>query len=507
MLRLFAGLSILVAVAPTARPDGLPSPEVLARKVDAKLSATWERAHVRPAAVADDAEFLRRVTLDLAGRIPAVSEARGFLADVSADKRTRLVERLLARPGYALQIGRVLRERWLPQSKAQFEELRPEFEEWLRHRLGENMPYDRMIRELLCVPQTPTSQSAVAEARRSGSIFLQANEFKPANLAGSTARMFLGVNIECAQCHDHPHARWTRQQFWEFAAFFADPTASGRQLLELVIPGVDKKVQPHFIDGVAPKWTGVPDAIASRTILASWLTSPDNPYFARHAVNQFWEYLFGTGLIENLDDPSAIASSVHRELLDELAKDFSASGYDLKFLLQALVMTRAYQLTSAGTISSEEELGQPLFQKAAMRSQSGEQLYDSLLLAAGMDAAAASPVAKADFLSHFRQGGKSTEASATILQSLLQMNGALVAEAVDPERGHTVVASGDAPFLNPAQRIESLYLAALTRRPRAEELRRLLPLLEKCTTTIERRKALATLFWALLNSHEFAVIH
>ena len=507
MLRWLVCLSIVLALVPTAGANGFPSPEVLARKIDAKLGATWERAHIRPAALADDAEFLRRVTLDLGGRIPTVSEARAFLADASADKRTRLVERLLARPGYALQLGRVLRERWLPQSTAQFEELRPEFEEWLRHRLGENMPYDRMIRELLCVPQAPAGQSAVAEARRSGFIFLQANEFKPANLAGSTARMFLGVNIECAQCHDHPHARWTRQQFWEFAAFFADPTASGHQELELTIPGVEKKVQPHFIDGIAPKWSGVPDAVASRTILATWLTSPANPYFARHAVNQFWEYLFGTGLIENLDDPSALASSPHRELLDELAKDFSASGYDLKYLLQALVMTKAYQLTSAGTVSSEEEPSQPLFQKAALRSQSGEQLYDSLLLAAGMDPAAASPGAKADFLSHFRQGGKSTEASATILQSLLQMNGALVAEAVDPERGHTVVASGDAPFLNSAQRIESLYLAALSRRPRPEELRRLMPLLEKCSTGPERRKALATIFWALLNSHEFAVIH
>ena len=506
MFRLFACLSIVLTIAPPTRADGLPSPDVLARKVDAKLSATWERAHIRPAASADDAEFLRRVTLDLTGRIPTVSEVRAFLADASADKRPKLVERLLARPGYGLQLGRVLRERWLPQSTAQFEELRPEFEGWLRHRLGENMPYDRMIRELLCVPQTPAGQSTVADVRRSGFIFLQANEFKPANLAGSTARMFLGVNIECAQCHDHPHARWTRQQFWEFAAFFADPTASGRQNLELTIPGVEKKVQPHFIDGIAPKWSGVPDAVASRTILATWLTSPDNPYFARHAVNQFWEYLFGTGLIENLDDPSAIASSVHRELLDELAKAFSASGYDLKYLLQALVMTKAYQLTSAGAVSAEEEPSQPLFQKANLRSQSGEQLYDSLLLAAGMDAATASADTKADFLSHFRQGGKSAEASATILQSLLQMNGALVSEAVNPERGHTVIASGDALF---EFRTAASRASTWLRYPggRSEELKRLMPLLEKCSTAPERRKALATIFWALLNSHEFAVIH
>ncbi len=508
MFRIISCLSIAIAVAPAAWAADHASAENLARRIDTALAASWEQAHVRPAAPADDAEFLRRITLDLAGRIPTVSEARSYLRSALPDKRQHLIERLLNQPGYALQFSRVFRERWLPQSTAQFEELRPEFEDWLRQRLSENMPYDRMVRELLCVPQGQTARSPAADARQSGYIFLQANEFKPANLAGSTARIFLGVNIECAQCHDHPHARWTRRQFWEFAAFFADPAASGRHRLELTIPGGEEKMQPHFIDGGVPQWKGAPDAAASRTALANWMTSPGNPYFARHAVNQFWFYLFGSGLIDNLDDAKAVAAPGHQELLNDLAKAFSASGYDIKYLLRALTLTRAYQLSSAGSASAEEENAeQPLFQRAALRTLTGEQLYDSLLLAAGMDPANASQAVKIDFLSRYRQGDRPTEASATILQVLAKMNGALVAEAVDPERGRTVAASADAPFLSPSQRIDSLYFAALARPARAEELKRLLPLVEKCSNAAERRRALATVFWALLNSHEFAVIH
>ncbi len=509
LVRTLIAVGFLTLLVPSsAQASTPPTPAELARRIDAALATSWQQAGVRPAPLSDDAEFLRRITLDLTGRIPAVNEARSFLDDKSTDKRARLVNRLLSQPGYALQFSRVWRDRWLPQSAAQFEELRPEFEDWLRQRLSTNTPYDRMVRELLCVSSHANAQARDAEARQSGFLFLQANEFKPENLAGSTARIFLGVNIECAQCHDHPHARWTRRQFWEFAAFFTDANVAGKQ--ELAIPGSKEKVEPHCIDGSTPTTTpGKLDALASRTRLVDWMTSSGNAYFSRNLVNQVWTYLFGAGLVESMDDPLASAQAGRQELLDQLAEAFTASGFDLQYLIRALTLTRAYQLSSAGAPDTRsEESDQPFFERAPLRSQTGEQLYDSLLRAGGMDAASVPAVTRSDFLARFRQqSSRATEANATILQSLARMNGVLVSQAVDPDHGKTVGAAADAPFLNHAQRIESLYLAALTRRPRPDELKRLTPMLEECKTAAERRRVLSAIFWALLNCHEFAVNH
>ncbi|CAN5441474.1 hypothetical protein BH10PLA2_BH10PLA2_12490 [soil metagenome] len=510
MTRSFLVLSVWLLTFSTLHAATPPTSAELARRVDAVLATTWKQAGIRPAPLSDDAEFLRRVTLDLSGHIPTVTEARKFLDDKSADKRVKLIDRLLVQPSYAVQFSRVWRDRWLPQSAAQFEELRPEFEDWLRQRLSSNTSYDRMVRELLCVSSHTEAQARNAEAGKSGFLFLQANEFKPENLAGSTARIFLGVNIECAQCHDHPHARWTRRQFWEFAAFFTDANASGKQ--ELSIPGSkDKeKVTPHCIDGSTLLATpGKVDAIASRSRLVDWMTMPDNSYFSRNVVNQVWTYLFGVGLVESIDDPKGAAPAGRQEILDQLARAFADSGFDLQYLVRTLVLSRAYQLSSAaGSTANTDEAGQFNFEHAMLRSQTGEQLYESLLRATGMDATSVPAPAKSEFLARFRQQSeRATEADATILQSLVRMNGTLVAQAVDPERGKTISAAADAPFLDNAQRIESLYLAALSRRPRPEELVRLHPLLTNCKSASERRRALSPIFWALLNCHEFAVNH
>src|SRR5262249_1011933 len=151
--------------------------------------------------------------------------------------------------------------------------------------------------------------------------FYQFNEYKPENLAAATSRLFLGVKLECAQCHDHPFARWKRDQFWEYAAFFAGIQVRGRGLgqgqetytqHELAIPGTERKVQARFLDGKAPEWK---DGVSTRQTLAEWLTSPDNPFFARAAANRIWTHFFGLGL-EPIDEPNDDNPPVHPELLD-----------------------------------------------------------------------------------------------------------------------------------------------------------------------------------------------
>ncbi|OWK34994.1 DUF1549 and DUF1553 domain-containing protein [Fimbriiglobus ruber] len=486
---LFAVMTVVAFPAAAAERD----PAALARRIDQHLEARWKQENVAPAARADDAEFLRRVHLDLIGRIPTVTEVRTFLADRAPDKREKLIDRLIAQPGSAAHFAKVWCQHWLPQSATQFEELKPEFEDWLQSQLRANVPYDRMVRSLLAAPGGPV-------AGRSAQVFLQANEYKPANLAGSTARTFLGLNIDCAQCHDHPFARWTKDQFWEFAAFFADPTAQGRRVLKLTPPNSKTEVTAKFVDGSEPKWAGEPTAAAGRLALTDWLVSSKNPYFAKNAVNRAWADFFGTGLVEPLDDLSGAMKPSHPELLDDLAEAFAESGFDLQFLIRALTRTRAYQLASAGPSANPPHL----FSRFALRSMSGDQLFDSVILAAGLDPREAD---RASFLARFGRPERPTEAGRTILQSLTLMNSKTLTDATSPAGGGTLTAVADAPFLDTAGRVDALYLAAYSRLPRPEERDRLIALVDKGGAARDPRRALASVFWVLLNSHEFAVIH
>jgi hypothetical protein len=479
-------------------------PQALADRIDRHLAARWAEARVEPAGRADDAEFQRRVTLDLVGRIPTVAEIRAFRADPAADRRRRLIDRLLDQPGYAACFARFWGERWLPQGDAQFENLKPQFLTWLRERLRQNAPYDGMVREVL------GATGAAPEERRGGGtlrLFLQANEFKPENLAGSVSRVFLGVSLECAQCHDHPSARWKREQFWDFAAFFAGgPEDRPGNRLGLIDPGTKRPASPRFLDGAAPSGP------AGRRVLADWMTNRRNPYFARTAVNALWAHFFGPALADSLDGPKDAAGG-DAALLADLGRAFAEHGFDLKFLLRALALSRAYQLTSAGPADAPEPR---LFARAAVRPLSGDELYDSLLTATGLgDEALARPAeyGKPDvpprqaFLAFFARGDGTAASRRTILQALLLMNGRQTGAAVDPKGGGTLAAVAGAPFLTTAGKVETLYLAALGRPPGAAERDRLVAYIEGGGPRGDADRALADVFWALLNSSEFGVNH
>jgi hypothetical protein len=479
----------------------------LADHIDGRLAARWAEAGVEPAGPADDAEFQRRVTLDLVCRIPTVAEARAFQADQAPDRRRRLIDGLLDQPGYAGCFARFWGERWLPQGDAQFENLKPQFLDWLRGRLRQDAPYDRMVREVL------GAAGAAEESGRGGGtlrLFLQANEFKPENLAGSVSRLFLGVSLECAQCHDHPSAAWKRGQFWDFAAFFAGgPEDRPGRLLALSDPGTKRPASPRFLDGAAPSRPGDP----GRRILADWMTDRRNPYFARNAVNALWAHFFGLGLTESLDDQKGPSSGGDSELLDDLGRAFAEHGFNLKFLIRAIVLSRPYQLGSAGPADAPEPR---LFARAAVRPLSGDQLYDSLLTATGLDEeslAARPEYGKPDvpprkaFLAFFARGDGTAASRRTIVQALLMMNGRLTGAAVDPKGGHTLAAVAGTPFLTTAGKVEALYLAALGRPPRPAERDRLVTYVEGGGPGHDVNRALADVFWALLNSSEFGVNH
>lgn len=272
----------------------------------------------------------------MVGRIPTAAEVRAFIEDRGANKRAELVHRLLGSGGHARHWAAVWRREWIPQSPAAGG---GEVESWIASRLRDNAPFDRVVRELLTAQAVRTPESAPQT-------FLVASEFKPENLAANTTRAFLGINLDCAQCHNHPFARWTRDQFWETAAFFARPRA-GAAALELAVPGARTKVvRPRLLSDENIAWPAAIEPDTGRAVLATWVTRKDNPYFARNAVNRVWAQLFGSGLVEPLGDLSGDNPARHPELLDELAKAFADSGFDLKCLVAALTQTRAYQLSS-----------------------------------------------------------------------------------------------------------------------------------------------------------------
>ena len=221
-----------------ARADQL-DPIVLARQVDQHIVDRWDAQKAKPTFAADDSSFVRRVYLDLAGRIPSAAEVRAFLSDKTPAKRATLVARLVETGTHARHAAIFWRRQWVPQADTpQFALLADEIDGWLAIKLREGVPYDRIVRELIAVSRTRVGSPDRSAAPTA---FLVASEFKPENLAANTTRAFLGINLDCAQCHNHPFARWTRDEFWQTAAFFARPTATGTEPVSIHWPADNVK--------------------------------------------------------------------------------------------------------------------------------------------------------------------------------------------------------------------------------------------------------------------------
>jgi hypothetical protein len=486
----------------------------LTTRIDGVLSGRWAAAKIKPALIADDGEFLRRASLDLIGKIPTAAEARDFLDDPSKDKRQALIERLLDSPAYTTHATESWRKLLLPEADTQDQAraVAGSFEAWLRKKVIEEAGYDRIVREILTAklagqnPDNPVAPMLDA----SPAAYFAAKERKPENIASGVASVFLGLRLECAQCHKHPFASWKQEQFWSLAAFFAGtapeaPENAGmmrkrdaKPIRELTIPGTKKVVVATHLDGSTPAWRPRAD---TREILAEWVTAPDNPYFARAIVNRVWARFFGVGLIEPADDLEGEADPEHSRLLDVLAQQFRAHDYKLKFLIRVLTATRAYNLSSAGSPAASAGA---MFSSMPVRGLAASQLFDSLTRATGSEGGNE----RARFLELFSsRTSKPVEAETTIIEALAMMNGSFIEGATSPEASQALGAIVAAPFLDTRGRIETLYLATLTRRPKAEELELLTRFVDRRKTAEEKDKALGDLFWAILNGPEFHLNH
>jgi hypothetical protein len=517
MFRPCTALLLLTTALSPARAASPLDAATLSAHIDAHLDARHARDGVRAAPLADDAEFFRRLCLDLIGRIPTVAELKDFLDDDRPDKRARWADELLDGPDYAGLSARHFADRWrrllLARVAGNTGLYGPQLDAWLTRQFQANTPYDRLVRDLLTRPETAA--------------FYRAQQDKPEEIAGSTARLFLGVKLECAQCHDdRSGGKWKRTQFWELAAFFSGPPAVGAPAKARVVPDRPRPEGPAriripdtdtWVDGRFPDGSR-PDAGAGAeptALLADWITRPDNPWFARAAVNRLWYDCFGTGLIDPVDGlGNADNACSHPELLDELSTQFVAHRFDLKYLLRALTGSRAYQRTSRLTDPSQQDPRQ--FARAAVRGLSAEQVYHSFLTATGYRPAARPPApgpgpssGAEEILTRFNDPHEQpVEKQTSIQQALFLMNGPLTDEATGPEQSRTLAAVANAgPSRSAAQRVEDLYLAVLSRRPRPEEARRLARYVEEAGPGPQRTAALRDVFWALLNSTEFLVNH
>lgn len=523
------GLAVLFLVSSLSRADE-PAPDKtstdfkvlkpveMSARIDELIAARWKLKGATPAPLADDAEYFRRLCLDLNGRIPSIVDLTNFLDDPDPAKRRTYVDKLFtyadasssaSEAYYVTHFTTFWRQLLFSQTtnqQAQF--IGIQAEPWLRGHVKNNTPYNKMVHELL--------------TRQQGGSFYQANENKPENIAASTARLFLGVKLECAQCHDdRSGGSWTRAQFWEYAAFFSQATVfRGRQAIpanpgqppKIKIPDKDQMVQARFLDGKDPVWQ---QGKSAQAVLADWMTAPDNPYFARAAVNRMWFYFLGTGLIDPVDAWNADNPASHPELLDELTRQFTAHDFDIKYLIRAITSSKAYQLTSVQSHDSQKD--PRLFARMPVRGLTPEQLYDSLQVATGfVDNSQVNPyqgfganTPRGEFLAKFANSvNKSVDAETSILQALFLMNGKVMGEMttwsqVGQEKMRTLEAVVEDTRHPLSRNIDGLYLAALSRRPRPAEMERLL----KFAQGKDRAQVLSDIFWVLLNSGEFNSNH
>jgi hypothetical protein len=532
-------LSGLLLLASSVRAGG-GDPKELARRIDQRLMDRLNQAGVTPAPTIDDAAFLRRASLDLIGRIPTSHEVHAFLRDTTPDKRAKLIDKLLASSASVKHFTNVYRALMLPEVMSNFEirYLQPMFDEWLRTKLAANTPYDKMAYELIAAPISASRQGQPVQMNGAGTPlpFYQAKDAKPENVAASVSRIFLGVQIECAQCHNHPFSKWSREQFWGMAAFFGgieriqpniySPVREVLDRREMAIPNTDKVVLAVFLDDKEPEWKF---NTSPRVTFAQWLTSPENPWFARAGANRIWAHLLGTGIIDPVDDLHDDNKPSHPELLDELAKAFIDSGFDTHFLLKAIAMTEAYQRSSAVTEPRQQD--PRLFARMQVKGLTGEQLIESLSVATGVKAMDGNPYAfnpgggGAVFSDKFSLPGKKTEPQTTVLQSLTLMNGGFVASATNVSQSTALGAIAEMPLMSNTEKIEALYIATLSRKPTAEELKIMLRHVERGSgkasegvleifnrVYIEPEKApkitrLGDVMWVLLNSAEFRLNH
>ena len=490
--------------------------------IDRELFQRLESLNVPPSPPASDTTYLRRVSLDLTGEQPLPEQVRAFLADKDPDKRAKLIDQLLASREFTL-FWKIKFGDLLQITSARFNNGAGPYQSWLQKQLIDNTPWDQSVKTLLTALGSPNEMGGGA-----ANYALDGADAK--TMAEQTAQRFLGLRLRCAQCHDHPFDVWTQDDYYGLAAFFAKvqrgPGAPGMMNLkvEIKVDPSGKVEHQRTHQPASPKLLGgklveTKPEEDPRKVLADWMTAPDNPYFARAAVNYLWAQFFGKGIADPADDLSKANPPVHPELLDALAKHFVAQKFDLKALIRTIVTSQAYGLSS-GTVPGNENDAR-LFSHQMPRPLTAHQMADAIAQATDVanrystragdlrraidvfDPATASPILDT-FGRCNRQVGCASVATPplSLRQSLLLIGGDVIESKVSSLNGYLANLLELGP--EPDEIVENLYMRVICRPPTPEELSRWSAELKQATSL---REASEDLFWSLLNSKEFSFNH
>ena len=487
-----------------------------ATEIDRMVNANLRRMNLKPSEPADDAVFLRRVFLDLAGRLPSLEEAKAFLDDGRADKRAVLVDGLLERPEWAdvwaLKWSDLLRvDRRTLGHRAAYA-----YYGWIHRSMKENVPLDRFARGLL-------EAEGPLQENPAGYFFRVAK--KSGEVAATTSQALMGIRITCAECHQHPFDRWTQSDYHGMRAYFEQVQYKKVGDEEaLVVEGNPKVLHPRTKEALRahPLGEAMPESDPEgdrRRALSGWLTAPENPWFARNLANRIWAHFLGRGLVEPVDDVRATNPPTNPELLDRLAAMLVADGFNPKPLMRRIVLSQTYGRSATPNETNGRD--ERNFSRALFRRLPSEVLMDAICDVTGVpEKYAGVPYGmravqlwdseqQSYFLKLFGRPQRTTpcecerSVSASVSQALHFMNSPNLQSKLAHARGNVTrwVAEG----VDDGRLAESLYLACYSRRPSASEVAEVSGYLRAAKGT--RQQAAEDLAWSLMNTLEFVFNH
>lgn len=536
-LQPYIALALLAACGPSLT-FGADPPAAVASRVDKFLASETgsPTSPSKPLPLADDEIFLRRVTLDLHGRLPSVGEITAYSLDPSADKRTTVIRKLLADPQYGENWSRYWRDVIMYRATEQRAQLvAGVLTTYLKDALNQNKPWSQVATDFITAEGDGLAKGETA--------LIIAQEGKPEETVAEISRIFLGVQIQCAQCHDHPTDRWKREQFHELAAFF--PRVSSRVILtpdnrsitvavtefgnepferngnrvrgsaehrmpDLKDPTARGTLMTPVLFATGDKLSGNARDSVRRGTLAQWITKPENPYFAKALVNRLWSELVGEGFYEPVDDMGPDRQCDAPQTLDHLATAFANSNYDVKWLFETIMSTQSYQRVSR----SRRTPNQQAFTANVPQRLRADQLFDNLLAALGTREPTQFGGGMAGPGARFGRGPRQSfaavfgydpserrdEVAGTIPQALTLMNSNFFAGLLDAKSSRTGLGKMLSEIKDDRALISELYLRTLAREPSKKEI-------DTCLSHIasvkERAEAFEDIHWSLINSTEF----
>ncbi|HYI92175.1 MAG TPA: DUF1549 and DUF1553 domain-containing protein [Bryobacteraceae bacterium] len=493
--------------------------------IDRYVFAKLRTVNVIPSPLSTDEEFLRRVYLDTVGAAPTIAEARAFLDSKDPKKRSKLIDQLLERTERA----DLWAMRFSDMYRAGYNEAGQkgggQYGRWFRDQIRKDVPYDEMVRNML-VSQGRHDFEGVSN------FYFVSREITPEESGVNVSQLLLGLQIECARCHNHPFEKWKQDDFYGFAAFFSRVGRKDMYLNnhnatylketgEVLHPKTKKPVTPKYLDGDFEPEAPGQDV---REKLAKWVTAPNNPYFARASVNRFWKFIMGRGLVEQVDDFRVTNPPTNDELLDALAKEFVAGGYSIKKLERAVLNSRTYQLSSVPNGTNRDD--QVNYSHFLVRRLMSEQIADTMAQVTGIPLkyptqplgkrAMSIPVlnfGKPDYMmkvfgrNDLREVICERDTKPSVAQVMHLVSGETIQKQITSKDGNLDAWLADSSVTD-RQIVENIYLAALTRKPGEDEVAAALaPLASGDRSPEARRKTFEDLLWTAFNSKEFLFHH